>query len=73
MPVSENTWKPPESGKDRTVPCVELMQASCFAYSVESGSQIEVISVAENNLGFHLLAQLLKNVRLLQSLPFPRA
>lgn len=36
------------------------MQTSCFAYSVESRSQVEVISVAEDNLGFHLLAQLLK-------------
>ena len=36
------------------------MQSSCRLDDVESRTQVEVVGVAQDNLGFHLLAQLLE-------------
>ena len=43
--------------EDGTVPCVELMQSACLTQHFKSWTQIQVISIAKNNLCLHLLAQ----------------
>ena len=44
-------------GQDRTVPRIKLMQTACLAQDVQSRAQIQVISIAQNNLCLHLFAQ----------------
>ena len=43
--------------QNRAIPCVELMQTACLAQDVQSRAQIQVISIAQNNLCLHLFAQ----------------
>ena len=50
--------KAPRIGKNGTVPRVELMQATSLAQDIESWAQVQMIGVAQNNLGLYLLAQL---------------
>ena len=41
----------------RTIPCIELMQATSLTQYVETRTQIQVIGVTQNNLSLHLFAQ----------------
>ena len=45
-------------GEYGAVPRVEAVQAARLAQGVETGAQVEVVGVAQDNLGFHLLPQL---------------
>ena len=47
-------------GKNRAVPCVELMQSASLAQCVKSGTEVQVVGVAQYYLCLYLLAQLLK-------------
>ena len=44
-------------GKDRAIPPAESMQTASLVQNVKSGTEVEVIGVAEDNLRLHLLAQ----------------
>ena len=48
--------EPSAVGEDGTVPAVELMQASHSFQHVESGTEVEVVGVAEDDLSLDLVA-----------------
>ena len=41
----------------RTVPGIKLVQSACLAQDIQSGAQIEVVGIAQNDLRLHLLAE----------------
>ena len=43
--------------KDRAIPGVELMEATRLAENIESGTEIEVVGVAQDDLGLYLLTE----------------
>ena len=47
-------------GEDRFLPSVETVQATSLTEHLKSGSEIQMIGVAKDNLGLHLLAKLFK-------------
>lgn len=44
-------------GQNRAVPSVELVQTAGLFENLDAGAQIEMICIAENDLGLHILAQ----------------
>ena len=44
-------------GQDRTVPCVELMQATGLTQGVETRAQVQVVGVAQDDLSLHLFTE----------------
>ena len=45
-------------GKDRTVPVLEFVKSAGLAEHVQSGTQVEMISVAEYDLGSYIFLQI---------------
>ena len=47
-------------GKDGAFPSVEPVQAACRTQHIQTGPEVEVVCVAQDNLCLHLLAQFLE-------------
>ena len=43
--------------KDRSVPTLKFMQASCSLQDIQSGSKVKVIGIPQNNLSLDILLQ----------------
>ena len=45
--------------EDGTVPMLELMQAACLAEGVQTGTEVQMVRVAQDDLRLHILFQVL--------------
>ena len=46
-------------GENGTVPALKAVQAACLTQYVQTGAKVEMIGIAEDNLGMHVILEVL--------------